>query len=159
MSVHEILTDTVKSGGTIGLRRTKNTPTFIHNKEPDKDPLICNYDPNCERNVSNGVISVEHRRRRHRHRQRHGGIRNNGKNLNSGKNENKKNCKINNGGRSGKYSASEPLPLLQGSSTFVVFLSKNRLQTLATLVHATGGEDRTPHRTQHTRIFFSLRAV
>ena len=49
--------------------------------------------------------------------------------------------------------------LLQGCCTFVVFLSKNRLQTLATLVHATGGEDRTPHRTQHARIFFSLRAV
>ena len=64
--------------------------------------------------------AVEHRRRRHRHRQRHGGIGNHGKNLNSGKNDNKKNGKISNGGRSCEYSRSGPLLLLQESGTFVV---------------------------------------
>ena len=34
-----------------------------------------------------------------------------------------------------------------------------RVQTSANVVHATGSEDRTPQRTQHTRMFFSLRAV
>ena len=36
---------------------------------------------------NNGVISVEHRRRRHRHRQRHGATRNNGKNPDNGEND------------------------------------------------------------------------
>ena len=58
----------------------KATPTSLHKK----DQLICNDVLNSETNASNGFISVEHRRRRHRHRQRHGGIRNNGKILNSG---------------------------------------------------------------------------
>ena len=103
---------------------------------------------------------MEHRRGRHRHRQRRDGIRNNGKNLNSGKKENKKNDKINNGGRSGKYSRSEPLHLLQESCTFkVFFVRKKNLQTLAKVVHTTVGENRIPHGTQHTRMFFSLRAV
>ena len=34
-----------------------------------------------------------------------------------------------------------------------------RVQTSANVMHATAGEDRTPHGTQHTRMFFSMRAV
>ena len=118
-------------------------------------PIDWNYVFNSEKSVSNGVISVEHRRRRHRHR--HGGIRNNGKHLNTG---NKKNGRTSNGGRSDEYSRFEPLPLLRESCTFVVFcLKKIRLHTSVNVVHATVGEDRTPFQTQHTRIFFLLRAV
>ena len=73
--------------------KDKATPTSLHKKGHDKDPLICNYVLNSETNASNGVISVEHRRRRHRHRQRHDGIRNNGKILNSGESGNQKNDK------------------------------------------------------------------
>ena len=51
-------------------------------------------------------------------------------------NHNKENGKINNGGKSGKYSLSDPSLLL--------------LQTSSTVVHATGGEDSTPRRTHRT---------
>ena len=76
--------------------------TFLHNKDPDKDTLICKYALNSEKNANNGVISVEHRRHRHRRRHRHGGIRNNGKVLNCGEGGNKMSGKIKNGGRNGK---------------------------------------------------------
>ena len=38
-----------------------------------------------------------------------------------------------------------------------VFLWTFQVQTLSNVVHATGGEDRTPHRTQHTHIFLVAR--
>ena len=51
------------------LIKDKGTPTSLHKKGHDTGPLICNYVLNSETNASNGVISVEHRRRRHRPRQ------------------------------------------------------------------------------------------
>ena len=65
---------------------------------------------------------MEHRRRRHR--QRHGGIRNTGKVLNCGESGKKKNGKVSDGGRNGKYSPLSPHFFLQKSCTFVVS-SKN----------------------------------
>ena len=47
---------------------------WLTNKDPDKDPFMSGYALNSEKNAGNGVKSVEHRRRRHRHRQPHGGI-------------------------------------------------------------------------------------
>ena len=99
----------------------KDTPTSLHKKGHNKDPLICNYVLNSETHASNGVLTVEHRRRRHRDRQRHGGICNNGKMLNNHENGKKKNGKISDGGRTGKYCPSEPSLLLQKSCTFAVF--------------------------------------
>ena len=58
----------------------KETRIFTQVRDSDKGSLTSSYAVNSSGNVSNGVISVEHRRRRHRHRQRHGGNRNNGKN-------------------------------------------------------------------------------
>ena len=48
-------------------------------KGPGNGPLTSSFAHNSEKNASNGVISVEHRRLRHRHRQRHGGTLNDGK--------------------------------------------------------------------------------
>ena len=64
--------------------KDKETPTIFQITDPDKDPLTRSWAHNSERTASNGVTSVEHRRRR---RQRHGGVRNNVKNPNDGKND------------------------------------------------------------------------
>ena len=85
-------------------------------------------------------------------------IRNNGKNLNSGKNENKKNGKINNGGRSGKYSRSEPLPL------FCKSLAPSQLKKSPTDISDTRARDgrwrqNTSPYAAHTHIFLVARRV
>ena len=79
--------------------------------------------------------------------------------LNCGESGKKMSGKIKSGGRSGEYSPSESSPPFAISCTFVVFSFGFRLQTLANVVHATVSEDRTLHRTQHTRTFLSLRTV
>ena len=135
----------------------------LSNKDPDKDPLLRSYAHNSEKNASNGVISVEHRRRRQCHRQRHGRTLNNGKNPNNGNNDiNGKNDKFGMDDRDGtnEYRFPEsPNHLANFFASQSVFCWTLRVQTLAKVVHATGGEDRTRHRTHHTRIFFSVRAV
>ena len=47
--------------------KDEETPIFLQVKDSDKGPLTSSYAHNSSGNVSNGVISVEHRRRRHRH--------------------------------------------------------------------------------------------
>ena len=52
--------------------KDEETPKFLQVKDSDKGLWTSSYAHNSSGSVSNGEISVEHRRRRHRHRQRHG---------------------------------------------------------------------------------------
>ena len=85
------------------------------------------------------------------------GIRNTGKNPNNGRNEiNGKSDKI---GMHGKNETNEnrfpesPNHFANFFASQSIFCWTFRLQTLANVVQATWGKDRTPHGTQHTRIF------
>ena len=93
-------------------------------------------------------------RRRRRHRQRRGGIRNNGKNGINGKND-----KIGMGGRNGTNEHSFfAVPKLLCTNVFAsqsdFFVGTFRVQTLANVVHAAGGGVTTEHLTDaaHTQI-------
>ena len=98
---------------------------------------------NCDQSSSGKVgVGKTTGRKHHLHPQQIGGSQENGMNHN-------KNGKINSGGKSGKYSLSEPSTLLQESCTFVSL--PLREQTVANVVDAVVGEDRTPRRTHRTR--------
>ena len=155
-SIHEGFQEAVKSRATMAYKQGRGHVCIHHMKDPDRDPW----------NASIGVISVEQRRHRHRHRhrQRHGGIRNKERNPNNDENDiNDKNDKIGMDGRN----VTKEHRFFELSNHFPNFFVKSvdffrwtlRVQTLANVVHATESEDRTPHQTQRTRIFFSLRAV
>ena len=75
ISIHENFRDAVKFTCN-DCHQGQGYAYIPSQKGLDKDPLICNYVLNSETNA-NGVKSVEHRCRRHRHLQRHGGLRNN----------------------------------------------------------------------------------
>ena len=144
----------------------KATPTSLHRKGLNNGPLFYIYVLSSETSTNNGVncagSSVEDRRcrHRHRHRQLHGGIRHTEKVLNCGESGNKMSGKIKGGGRSGEYSPSESSPpfcnILHIRSFFLQISPADIGRMLCT---ATGSEDRTPHQTQLTRTFFSLRTV
>ena len=117
VSIHEKIPDAVKQRATMAYRWQGYTCITPQEKTRQRSIDL----QLRSRRIPAMESSVEHRRRRHRHRQRHGGIRNNRKILNSGEDGSKKNGKISSGGRRGKYSRSEPSPLLQESCTFYLF--------------------------------------
>ena len=96
--------------------------TFLPHPKFRQRPLICSYALQLRENASNGVISAEHRRRRHRHRQRHCGIRTYGKNPSNGENDNNgKNDKIGMDGGNG----TNEYRFLQWPQSFCNFASQS----------------------------------
>ena len=111
------------------------------------------YALNSEKNDGNGVKSVEHRRRRHRHRQPHGGI--------PPKWHERYQWQERQDGMDGTNGTNE-YRFLESPNHFANFFVSHpffvwtfRVQTLANVVHATRCEDGTRHRTHHRRTFFS----